>query len=82
MPESIWTCGVWGTATNSNKEIIQTFQNKYLRINTLINDTLHHDLNVYVRDGIKKLSQRYADRLEQHSNILAIDLTTPKHHAD
>jgi len=28
----------------------------------------------YVRDEIKKLSQRYADRLEKHPNILAIDL--------
>jgi len=36
---------------------------------------LLHDLNVsYVRDEIKKLSQRYVDRLEEHSNILAIDL--------
>jgi len=78
----IWTCSVqlWGTAANSNMEIIQTFQNKYLRIivNTLwyvTNDTLHHDLNVpYVRDEIKKLSQRYADRLEEYPNTLAIDL--------
>jgi len=28
----------------------------------------------YVRDEIKKLSQRYADRLEEHRNILTIDL--------
>jgi len=27
-----------------------------------------------VRDEIKKLSQRYADRLEEHPNILTIDL--------
>jgi len=32
--ESIWTCGVqlWGTAADSNMEIIQRFQNKYLGI--------------------------------------------------
>jgi len=36
---------------------------------------MHHDLNIsYVRDDIKKLSQRYADRLEKHFNVLAIDL--------
>jgi len=36
------------------------------------NDTLHHDLNVpYVRDKIKRLGQRYADR--KHLNILAIN---------
>jgi len=63
-------------------EIIQRLQNKYLRIivNVLwyvINDTLHHDLNVpYVRDEIKKLSQRYADKLKEHPNALAIDLTS------
>jgi len=61
-------------------EIIQRFQNKYLRIivNALwyvTNDTLHHEFNVpYVRDGIKKLSQKYVDRLVEHPNILAIDL--------
>jgi len=38
-------------------------------------DTLHHDLNVpYVRDEIKKLSQRYVDRLEERPNTVAIDL--------
>jgi len=61
-------------------EIIQRFQNKYLRIIVnapwyVTNDTLYHDLNVpYVRDEIKKFSQRYADRLVEHPNILAIDL--------
>jgi len=78
----IWTYSVqlWNTASDSNMEIIQRFQNKYLRI--IVNapwyvsdDTLHHDLNVpYVRDEIKKFSQRYADRLEKHPNVLAIDL--------
>jgi len=33
-----------------------------------------NDLNVpYVRDEIKKLSQRYADRLEELPNVPAID---------
>jgi len=59
---------------------IQRFQNKYLRIIVNVpwyvtNDALHHDLNVpYVKDEIKKLSQRYADRLEEHPNTPAIDL--------
>jgi len=48
--------------------MIERFQNKYLRIIVnarYANDTL--DLNVpYVRDEIKELSQRYADRLEEH----------------
>jgi len=68
-------------------EIIQRFQNKYLRIIVnapwyVTNDNLSlylNDLKVpYVRDEIKKLSRRYADRLEEHPNILAIDLMTPK----
>jgi len=65
-------------STNSNIKIIQSFQNKYLRIIVnapwyVTNDTLYHDLNVpYIRDEIKKLSQRYADRLEEQPNI-AID---------
>jgi len=63
----------------SNIEIIQRFQNKYLRIIVnapwyITNDILYHDLNVpYVRDEIKKLNQRYVDRLEEHPNTLAID---------
>jgi len=70
---------LWGTASNSNMEIIQIFQNKYLRVivnaSWDVNDTLHRDLNApHVRDGIKKLSRRYADRLEEHSNVLAIDV--------
>jgi len=51
--EQIWTCGIQlcGTAFNSNVEIIQRFQNKYLGIIVnapcyVTNDTLHHDLNV------------------------------------
>jgi len=28
----------------------------------------------YVRDEIKRLNQRYADRMEEHSNILATNL--------
>jgi len=52
-------------------EIIQRFQDKYLRIIVnapwySTNDTLHRDLNVpYVGDEIKKLGRRYADRLEE-----------------
>jgi len=78
----IWTYGVqlWGTVANSNVEIIQRFQNKYLGIIVnapwyVANDIVHHDLNVpYVRDEIKKLNQRYADKLEELPNTLAIDL--------
>jgi len=40
---------LWGTVCNSNIEILQRFQNKYLRIIVnapwYSNDTLHRDLN-------------------------------------
>jgi len=45
----IWTYSVqlWGTASNSNIEIIQRSQNKYLNVPWYVtSDTLHHDLNV------------------------------------
>jgi hypothetical protein len=78
----VWAYDVqlWDTVSNSNIEILQRFQNKYLRIIVnapwyVIKDTLHHDLNVlYIRDEIKRLSQRYADRLEEHPNILTTNL--------
>jgi len=42
------------------------------------NYTLHYYLNVlnvtYIRDEIRKLSQRYANRMEEHSNILTKNL--------
>jgi len=72
----IWTYGVqlWGLQfkhRNNSKVSKQIPQNHCQRIN----DSLHHDLNIpYVRDEIKKLSQRYADRMKEHSNILAINL--------
>jgi len=66
----IWVYGVqlWDTVSDSNMKILQGFQNRYLRIIVnapwyVTNDTLHHDVNVpCVRDEIKRLSQRYADR--------------------
>jgi len=34
----------------------------------------YRDLNMpYVKDEIRRFSQRYADKLEEHSNILATD---------
>jgi len=39
------------------------------------NDTLHRDLNIpYVRNEIKRLSQRYVHEMEEHANILATNL--------
>jgi len=58
-------------------DILQRFQNRII-VNApwyVTDDTLHHDLNVpYVRDEIKRLSQRYADRMEEYPNIFATNL--------
>jgi len=63
------------TLGHSNSNISKQIpQNHCQRTLMITNDTLRHDLNVpYVRDEIKKLSQKYADRLEKYPNI-AIDL--------
>jgi len=74
----IWVYGIqlWYTASNSNIEIIERFQNKILEIIIypswyVTNDTLHHDFNVpYVKDEIRRHSWRYADRMKEHLNIL------------
>jgi len=64
-------------------EILQRFQNRYLRIivNTpwyITNDTLHHDLNVpHVREEIKRLSQKYADRMEEYPLMKEVKTITP-----
>jgi len=78
--EPIWPYGVHRAARDSNIETLQRFQNKYLTIIVnaplcVINDALHHDLNVpFVGDEIRRLSQRYVGRMEQHPNV-AINLT-------
>jgi len=66
-------------ASNLNMEILQRFQNRYLIIVNALRyvtkDTLHHDLNVlHVRDEIKRLEQRYADRMNEYPNVFATNL--------
>lgn len=78
----IWTYGIelWGTASNSNIEILQRFQSKSLRLITnapfyVRNNDLHKDLKIpFVKSEIKKFSSNYLQRLSNHSNILAITL--------
>jgi hypothetical protein len=78
----IWTYGIslWGTASNSNLEILQRFQNKVLREIVdapwyVPNAVLHKDLSVpTVREEIKKCSVKYRHRLQIHPNRLAVAL--------
>lgn len=78
----IWTYGIqlWGTASNSNIEILQRFQSKVLRniVNApwfVPNWVIQSDLNlISVRDEIKNYSQKYENRLSAHPNDLAVKL--------
>lgn len=78
----IWTYGIqlWGTASNSNVEILQRFQNKVLRTITNApwftrNTEVHEYLNIpLIKDEITKFSTKYQDRLQGHVNHLAINL--------
>ena len=78
----VWTYGIqlWGTASESNIKILQRYQSKTIRsiINApwyITNVNIHKDLEMpTVKEEIKKFSERYLQRLSNHSNILAINL--------
>ena len=78
----IWTYGIqlWGTASNSNIEILQRFQNKVLRtiVNApwyVLNYVLHNDLKILsVKEEMQKFSEKYRDRVTTHPNPLAVGL--------
>lgn len=82
MLKPIWTYGIqlWGTASNSNIEILQRFQSKTLRSFAdapwyISNKAIHDDLEMpLVKDEIKRFSKHYLDRLSNHNNLLAIML--------
>ena len=78
----VWTYGIqlWGTASNSNIEILQRFQSKTLRflLNApwyVTNETIHRDLKIpTVKDEIHKSRSRYNTRINNHHNPLVIQL--------
>jgi hypothetical protein len=78
----IWSYGVplWGTASNSNIEILQRFQNKVLRTIAnapwyVPNQVLHSDLRILpIREEITHISNKYKNRVRTHSNHLAVNL--------
>ena len=77
-----WTYGIqlWGSASNSNIEILQRFQSKVLRCIVdapwyVPNVVIQGDLNVNsVKQEIGKFAQKYNGRLSTHPNQLTIDL--------
>lgn len=78
----VWTYAVqlWGTASNSNIEILQRYQSKTLRLITsapwfVTNKAIHTDLEIpFVKDEIKKITTKYLQRISYHDNPLAIAL--------
>jgi len=74
----IWTYGIplWGTASNSNIEILQRFQNKVLRsiVNApryVPNTILHTDLQIpTVKAEITNFSTKHREKLITHPNEL------------
>jgi hypothetical protein len=72
----IWTYGVqfWGSASNSNIEILERFQSKVLRIITnapryVPNAVIKRDLKVLsVRQTLRNNSVTYRQRLDNHPN--------------
>jgi hypothetical protein len=74
----VWTYGVqlWGSASNSNIEILERFQSKALRIITgapryVPNAVIKRDLKVLsVRQEVRNYSVAYRQRLDDHPNRL------------
>jgi hypothetical protein len=80
--QPIWTYGMqlWGTASTSNKKILECFQTKALRI---IVDALWYVPNTVIRrdpqiavvkEEIRRYSSQYSARLSAHPNDLILNL--------
>jgi hypothetical protein len=75
----VWTYGVqlWGSASNSNIEILERRQSKVLRIITdapryVPNAVIKLDLKVLsVRQAVRNYSVTYRQRFDDHPNRLA-----------
>uniref|UniRef100_A0A6B2EET6 Putative reverse transcriptase n=1 Tax=Phlebotomus kandelakii TaxID=1109342 RepID=A0A6B2EET6_9DIPT len=82
MIKPVWMYGIelWGSASLSNVNIIQRFENKVLRQVTnapwyVTNETIRNDLRIPdVKTEIQKQRRNYAMRLQNHPNTLARDL--------
>jgi hypothetical protein len=81
----IWTYGIplWGTASNSNIEILEYFQSKVLRLIVdapwyISNSVICNDLQIpTVKEEISRLSSHYNGRISVHPNELIVSLTEP-----
>ncbi len=82
----VWLYGaqIWGCASESNIQSIQTFQNKVLRDMVkapwyVRNSDIHRDLEVAtVKEEIQKYAAKHEARLHQHINAEALQLLDVK----
>ena len=81
----VWTYGIelWSTAKPSNRNRLQVFQNKFLRMIAsapwyVTNNQLHQDLQLETIDReYEKHTGKYEDKLHNHCNVEAMKLLTP-----
>lgn len=79
-PIWMYGCELWGTTSDSNRKIIDRFQNKFMRAITsapwyVTNGQLRSDLGLDpIEIAIKKKATKYTERLHEHPNIEAITL--------
>jgi hypothetical protein len=81
----VWTYGIqlWGSAANSNINILQRFQSKVLRTVSgapwyVPNEIIQRDLRMAsVKEEILKYSVKYHKRLITHPNMLVAQLLSP-----
>ena len=80
--KAVWTYGIqlWGCTRQSNRNIIQRFQNRVIRgiVDApwyIRNDNLYKDLDVETVDSvIKKYAQSHEQRLQRHIKVEALQL--------
>lgn len=83
----IWMYGIqlWGCTKQSNRDIIQRSQNKFLRMITnayryITNVEIHNDLGIsWVDEVIQEYAIKHEKRLRHHINVEAIQLMDTTH---
>jgi hypothetical protein len=77
----IWTYGIqlWGTASTSNVEILESFQSKALRMIVdapwyVQNTIIRRDLQIPTVKEIRRYSSQYSVRFSAHPNGLVVNL--------
>jgi len=78
----VWTYRIqlWGSASNSNLEILERFHSKVLRIISdapwyVPNTIIKRDIQIAtVKQEARKFSAKYRERLDAHSNNIVITI--------